>query len=306
MPHDNVRRNGFDCGNDAEVWFNAEYLLWWIKKGRLPPLVGTIPTADAQSGNLSVIAPIYGGSANDADYDAQSGIRISTGMWANEDHTLGLDASFFQLEHKTTSGHFTSPGAPVIGPVFFDPVVLRQTILLTSVPNFTSGPFAFSPRSAVIGVTNNNQLWGADVDGRYELCSLFFMDHLNLLAGFRYLYFGEGLDITTNSVVPPGSLGANILASDHFGTRNQFAILPEITLTFGYQVTDHLRATIGYNFLYLSQVLRAGDQADNVDGRQVRSLAGFDPTVKAVAPVPTLFSDRFYVQGLNVGLEFAF
>ena len=58
--------------------------------------------------------------------------------------------------------------------------------------NFTSGPFAFSPRSAVIGVTNNTQLYGADFDGRFELGALFFMDHLNLLADSPLKYVKAG------------------------------------------------------------------------------------------------------------------
>ena len=91
----------------------------------------------------------------------------------------------------------------------------------------------------------------------------------------------------------------------HF-TKDQFGILPELTLTMGYQLTDHARATIGYNLLYLSNVLRAGDQIDQVDGRQVRSLSSFTPNSGAGQPTPTYYSDRFYAQGLNLGLEFSY
>ena len=56
----------------------------------------------------------------------------------------------------------------------------------------------------------------------------------------------------------------------------------------------------------MCRVVRAGDQIDGVDGRQVRSLAGFDPTVRAAQPATPFFSDRFYAQGLNFGLEFSY
>ncbi len=366
------RHSEYISGPEADVWVSAEYLLWWIKDGRLSPLVGTTPTLEAQTGKLSDISTVYGDSVH---YHEQSGIRVSAGGWINESHTLGLDASFFQLEHKVNGPIITSPGAPVIGPVFFDPIALKTTLILASLPNFTSGPNAFSPRSAVIGIQNNNQLWGADANARINVGALFFMDHLDILLGYRQLYFGEGLDMTTQSTA--GNVGgANLLVADHFGTRNQFyggqfgfashascgrvsfdgvfkfamgnvhevvdingsttvsglgtgatttsggvfaeptnighhnknqfAILPEFTMTLGYQLTQHARATVGYNILYLSNVLRAGDQIDEVDARQVQSLSTFNPKSGAVQPAPTFFSDRFYAQGLNLGLEFSY
>ncbi len=371
-PVTGVKFNDFTSGSSATFWFDADYLLWWVKDGRLPPLIGQISTADARSGNISSITTIYGGSVNDTNYHEQSGVRLSTGVWVDEAHTLGIDASFFQLEHKTQGVNLTSPGDPVIGPVFDDPVQLQRTILLAAVPNFTSGALANVPRSATIGVTNNNDLWSAELNGRYQMGALFFMDRLDLVVGYRQLYFGEGLDVTTESVALSANAGPNVLATDHFGTRTQFyggqvgisshgqygrlsfdsvfklgmgdihealdingsttiggitypggvltqptnmghgtidrfGILPEITLTAGYQLTAHLRATVGYNFLYLSNVLRAGDQVDLVDGRQVRSLTSFDPTATNVQrPLPTFYSDRFYAQGLNFGLEFSY
>ena len=43
---------------------------------------------------------------------------------------------------------------------------------------------------------------------------------------------------------------------------NQFSVVPEIGLTLGYDVTQRLRATFGYTFIYWSNVLRPGDQVN--------------------------------------------
>jgi hypothetical protein len=112
---------------------------------------------------------------------------------------------------------------------------------------------------------------------------------------------GGGFGHTTN----PGGVFAQPTNIGHHN-KDQFAILPELTLTAGYQLTQHARATIGYNILYLSQVLRAGDQLDQVDSRQVRGLSTFVENSGAAQPQPRFFSDRFYAQGMNLGLEFSY
>jgi len=372
-----TRHSEYASGPDADVWFNAEYILWWIKNERIPTLVGTSPTADVQTGSLKDITPIYGDTT--VHYHEQSGVRLSAGGWINESHTIGLDASFFQLERKASGTTISSGGDPVIGPVFFDPVALQNTLVLASLPAFASGPFTASQRSATIGIESSNQFWGADANARINVGAVFFMDHLDILLGYRQMYFSEALDMNTVSTALPGNPGPNIFISDHFGTRNQFyggqfgfashgsygrwsfdgvfkfamgdvhevlnidgsttisehflsgirqtttpggvftqptnighfnkdqfGVLPELTLTAGYQLTQHARATIGYNILYLSQVLRAGDQFDLVDGRQVQSLSTFTANSGATQPQPRFFSDRFYAQGLNLGLEFSY
>src|SRR6516165_3170643 len=42
-----LHTGGYVSGSSARAWFGAEYLLWWIKNGPTPALVGQIPTSDA-------------------------------------------------------------------------------------------------------------------------------------------------------------------------------------------------------------------------------------------------------------------
>jgi hypothetical protein len=93
----------------------------------------------------------------------------------------------------------------------------------------------------------------------------------------------------------------------HF-TRDRFGVVPEVGITLGYNFTDHLRAFVGYNFLYWSNVLRAGDQIDrNLDVTQI-------PNFNAPGAVPVgqnrpavLFRETsFWAQGLTVGVEWKY
>src|SRR5262249_43914626 len=59
----------------------------------------------------------------------------------------------------------------------------------------------------------------------------------------------------------PGGLLALPTNSGRF-ERSEFTVVPEVGLNVGLQVTNHLRAYVGYNFLYWSSVARPGDQID--------------------------------------------
>ena len=56
--------------------------------------------------------------------------------------------------------------------------------------------------------------------------------------------------------------------------RSVFAVLPEAAVKVGYRFRDRSRFYVGYNFLYLSDAVRPGDQVDTtVDPSQVPMLA---------------------------------
>ena len=72
-------------------------------------------------------------------------------------------------------------------------------------------------------------------------------------------------------------------------------------------LTRWLRATIGYDILYWSRVLRAGDSLDlTVDNRQVPTSPSYQAGVVGSSPQTTFNTSSFWVQGLTLGLEFTF
>ena len=87
--------------------------------------------------------------------------------------------------------------------------------------------------------------------------------------------------------------------------RSAFAVLPEVGFRFGVQLTDFARAYAGYNFLYLSNVQRAGDQVDqrvNPNFLPPRAAVVTGPALPAYTPKTT----DFWAQGVSVGLELRF
>ncbi|MGL6073383.1 MAG: BBP7 family outer membrane beta-barrel protein [Fimbriiglobus sp.] len=112
--------------------------------------------------------------------------------------------------------------------------------------------------------------------------------------------FGFGVTQSVNTVsgniatVPGGqSLATGVLANaSNIGryTRQDFAFAPEINSAISYAVTDALRLTVGYNFLYLSKTVRAPEQID----LGILTTTG--------NPFRNITSD-FWMQGLMLGME---
>ncbi|MFO0881469.1 MAG: BBP7 family outer membrane beta-barrel protein [Gemmataceae bacterium] len=87
----------------------------------------------------------------------------------------------------------------------------------------------------------------------------------------------------------------------------RLAVMPEVDFTVGYQVTPWGRLFVGYNFLYLSSVVRPGDQLDRtVDVRQLPISPTYDPAAVTASPRPQLNASDFWTQGLNFGLAVSF
>jgi hypothetical protein len=83
-------------------------------------------------------------------------------------------------------------------------------------------------------------------------------------------------------------------------SRNRFSFIPELTLTAGYQLTDHVKFTAAYDLIYWSAVVRAGNQI------------AFDATSgQPFGPQPPLTSASvnetyFWAQGFRLGGEIRF
>ncbi len=121
-----------------------------------------------------------------------------------------------------------------------------------------------------------------------------------------------------NNGTAPGALLTSVT---NIGTWSQsrFAVAPEVGFKIGYDVTDHLRLFAGYDFLYLSSVVRPGDQIDVNVNPKFRpqpspigtglSIPGTLMTPAAAGPrVPTVLlrSTDYWAQGLTFGLMYRY
>jgi hypothetical protein len=91
-------------------------------------------------------------------------------------------------------------------------------------------------------------------------------------------------------------------------SRDRFAAAPELGVNLGCALTARLRLLVGYDVLYLSNVVRPGDQIDRVlDVTQIpnANLGGARPTGTGRPTVLFRESD-FWAQGFNCGLEWRY
>lgn len=100
----------------------------------------------------------------------------------------------------------------------------------------------------------------------------------------------------------PGGLYA---LTSNIGQRSDsvFTYVPEVQLRVGYGVTQNMRVSVGYDFLYWSSVVRPGDQIDRgLDVTRVPPPGG----TPVVPPRPAALFETtdFWAQGANIGVEY--
>lgn len=197
------------------LWFRGDYLLWWMKKSPLPPLVTTsLPgTPRELAGVLGVPGTevLFPGNGN----PDRSGGRFTLGFWFNEEQTIGIESTTFFLAERSLTFRAASPGAPILARPFFNVLNGMEASELVAFPGLLGGNVA---------VVSANQLWGTELNLRTNCWRGCFW-HLDWLVGVRFLALDDHLDIAEGLMVPaPGGplVGSSIMVQDHFGTHNLF------------------------------------------------------------------------------------
>jgi hypothetical protein len=368
-------------GPASRWWVSGEYLFWWAKNSRLPPLVTTDigPTPVNLTGTAGSLASpttavVVGNQGSFPDQ--RSGLRVSAGWWLDPCDLWGVDASFFilpRVSRNFTATQATAPNGFLARP-FFSANDLIQAAEGVVAPGLTL--------LGGVAVSTHSELWGADANLRRNLVTGCY-GRLDFLTGFRFLTLTEDLQIAEAAVANPASTSPSVifdrsLLVDRFSTenrfyggqvglagetrwgrwfmngtakvalgtmnqqsdiaggllftprgapptqvnetiggllalpsnighrdQNKFAVVPEVGINFGFNVTERLRLFTGYSFLYASSVLRPADQIDPV--LNVNQITGFPPSPNnplVVRPIAPMKATDFWAQGINFGLEF--
>ena len=115
----------------------------------------------------------------------------------------------------------------------------------------------------------------------------------------------NGSTTRTFSGVPFTDEGGLLALSSNIGeySRDEFAIIPELGATLSYQITPRLRATIGYTFVYWSQVVRPGDIID-LDVNPELFPPDVGPIDGPLRPRFSFVQTDYWAQGVNLGIDF--
>jgi hypothetical protein len=102
------------------------------------------------------------------------------------------------------------------------------------------------------------------------------------------------------------SLGGVFALPTNIGrtSHNVFAVVPEGIFKIGIKMGDSGRFFVGYNFIYLSDAVRPGDQVDrSINPTQVAALNPAGVLSGIDRPRPLFNRSDFWAQGLMIGLE---
>ena len=92
--------------------------------------------------------------------------------------------------------------------------------------------------------------------------------------------------------------------------RNQFGLLPEINVKLGYDVTDRFKLTVGYDFLLMSNVLRAPQQTQIIPyTNQLNYTANaqqMNMSQSLQIPAFQYNNSNLIINGLNIGAQLDF
>jgi hypothetical protein len=276
--------------NDDHLFYlQNEYLLWWVRGTRVPPLVTSPSLAPAaplgaMAGGTAVL---FGGS--EFDTDSHSGYRLRAGLWLNRDHALGIEGSFFFLGKNDGNFMAASNGSAILTVPFVNATTRMEDAQVLAMPGVAQG---------AASSTIETRLWGSEANLRTSLLGG-PGGHLDLLAGFRALGLDDNFQFNgvTSSLVP-GTMGTAF--QDRFSTRNRF---------YGGQIGANAEWRWGRLSLDLTGKVALGGTRERVEigGNNltgaVWSTGGF---FAQPSNIGTFRRDRFAVVpelGVNVGYQ---
>jgi hypothetical protein len=283
----------FDLGNV----FGFDASVFWLD--RQSAGFGVVDPSGA--GNLVINEPLAG--ANFSTQISAPGQATGAAFVSTTSEFGGFDVNFLWNLHRDECWSFTLLGG--FRYLWLDETLVvgsNSTFLTTMTFTDTSGnTLVTAPTGSGASVLDffgtRNQFYGGQVGGRFEgRWGRWYLGAVGKVAiGATHetiTAWGNTLVTPVNAAPVPLS-GGNFVGPTNAGRywSDHFAVAPEFQINLGYQLTPHIRALVGYNFLFLSSVARPGNQVDNV----------YDGVTRPAVPMA---SSTFWAQGLTFSLQF--
>jgi hypothetical protein len=192
-----------------------EYILWWLREGRVPPLLTTSSPASAGILGRSDTRVLYGDDRLTTRHgDRFNGLRVYLGYWLDDDHTLGVEGRAFFLERDSTYFKAISDGSQVLARPFIN--------VLDGSPasEVIAGPSQFGPRDGQFVGYSRVELFGEEANFKTPLCTSEF-GRVELLIGARFLQMRDRVDLTATGH-PLASLSTLLGLTDHIRVEDHF------------------------------------------------------------------------------------
>jgi hypothetical protein len=180
-------------------------------------------------------------------------------------------------------------------------VTTRQTVLAPFPPD--AGYIIQSDSFSATNVFNGGEL-GLGVELKRNRWSLGAESRL-AMGNMNQKVTIAGMTAAVYDTYAAGYQGGLLAQPTNIGTftQNKFALIPSVDVKLGFQAFPRLRLTVGYNFTYVSSVVRPGSQVDlNVNSSQ---FAG-QPLVGPADPAVLMNTTSIWLQGITMGGELTF
>lgn len=144
---------------------------------------------------------------------------------------------------------------------------------------------------------------------RASAFSLEWLVKVALGANSSTAHINGATTITPAGGAPVTFAGGTLALATNIGNFNEtrFAVLPELALKAGYQVTPHLRLHAGYDLLFWSDVVRSGSVIDTgINATQLPTFSGPGTLAGPARPLPHLDGSDFWAQGVDFGAVLTF
>jgi len=209
------------CCSPGLVWADLDFLLWWQKGSRFPPLVTTnnvpgIPRAEAGVIGAPSTEVLFGD--DQFGDDMNTGGRATLGVWLDRSKTAGIGNRFTALSGDTESFDATSDGSTVLARPFYNALLGIEDSFLIGFTDPVDGP-----------ITNGRVI--SQFDNEFLMNEVFLRTMLerdrnkrvDLLLGYHFLRLDNYFSINSfNTATDPVLNGTTFSLFDRFDTENEF------------------------------------------------------------------------------------
>ncbi len=261
------------------------------------PFLGAVTGKEAA--NVVSFPGTFAGNVN-IDYSSQlwgteANFVLLTG--SDQDYRLTLLAGFRYVDFQENLNINQNTTVLAGGAILFNGTPVTA-------PNGVQISDAFGTRNQFYGgqvgvrAGRDFDLFSVDVTGKLALGD---MHEVVNIGGNSSLVTPTGV---TNSV--PGGLFA-LSSNSGVQKKEVFAVVPEVALRLGVILTPRLSMFIGGNFLFLSSVVRPGDQVDrSVNVANVPTSFAFGAAGGPTRPAAVFQQTTLWEAGVNFGFKFTY
>lgn len=222
------------CGNGGcgpicgeTYWAQVDYLYWWQRGSKLPPLITTTPNSNVPVSQAGVLTSAFQDSSTgsillgnrDLETGPRSGGRVKFGRWFGGEQQAMVGGEFFSLQSENGEYRVNSDQVAVLARPFIDTANNNlPTSMITAYPGLATGNLSVLTETNVIG---------GGMFLRHGLTG--FRDaRLDMLWGYRFLRMDDYLRLNDSTTITgvgtgrPVAVGSTVDCFDEFDTKNEF------------------------------------------------------------------------------------